>query len=264
MKVTLRGLRNDSNGSILVRHLAFVTEERTAALRAQLLSAASRSDLGQQSKAAASLRGAALARRRAAVARFRGTREIAIMPEWRIVTGLGDEGPQEIGIALHGTYGWPVLPASGLKGLARRWAIENAEDDTAWKRIFGTAPTDVAPGKVGTVTFFDAIPGEKTVKVELDVVTVHHGAYYRRHATSDPTRPDAASPPAGIENPVPVTFLTVGRGNPQKNGCLIAVLTGPEADVETAATWVRDALSIEGFGAKTAGGYGYVEGEGDG
>ncbi|HEX9357217.1 MAG TPA: type III-B CRISPR module RAMP protein Cmr6, partial [Streptosporangiaceae bacterium] len=52
-------------------------------------------------------------------------------PEWRLAVGLGNRAnAHEIGFALHGTYGWPVIPGSSLKGLSAAWAArEEAEAD---------------------------------------------------------------------------------------------------------------------------------------
>lgn len=49
-------------------------------------------------------------------------------PEWRLVVGLGDEGALEVGLTFHRIYGFPVIPGSALKGLARAVALwETAE-----------------------------------------------------------------------------------------------------------------------------------------
>jgi hypothetical protein len=56
----------------------------------------------------------------------RHARWLKLTLEWRLATGLGiASGILDTGIALHGTYGWPILPASSLKGLAAAgaWVI---------------------------------------------------------------------------------------------------------------------------------------------
>ena len=48
---------------------------------------------------------------------------VRLTPEWRMIVGHGERAnAYEIGITLHGTYGWPVIPGSGLKGLASAFA----------------------------------------------------------------------------------------------------------------------------------------------
>ncbi|MBK9095192.1 MAG: hypothetical protein IPM84_21030 [Anaerolineae bacterium] len=42
--------------------------------------------------------------------------------DWRLVTGLGRKGPLEVGFTFH-RYGFPILPGSSLKGLARAWGL---------------------------------------------------------------------------------------------------------------------------------------------
>ena len=44
-------------------------------------------------------------------------------PEWRFVVGLGGKGPLEVGMTFHRIYGFPFIPGSSLKGLARAWAM---------------------------------------------------------------------------------------------------------------------------------------------
>jgi hypothetical protein len=44
-------------------------------------------------------------------------------PAWRFVTGLGRGGPLEVGFTFHRIYGFPTIPGSSLKGLARMKAL---------------------------------------------------------------------------------------------------------------------------------------------
>lgn len=44
-------------------------------------------------------------------------------PEWRFIVGLGDKGALEAGLTFHRTYGFPIIPGSALKGLARATAL---------------------------------------------------------------------------------------------------------------------------------------------
>ena len=51
-------------------------------------------------------------------ARLIGAEPFTLVTDWRLITGLGRKGPLEVGFTFH-RYGFPVLPASGIKGLAR-------------------------------------------------------------------------------------------------------------------------------------------------
>ncbi len=46
----------------------------------------------------------------------------SLKTDWRFITGLGRGGPMEVGFTFH-RYGFPIIPGSGLKGLARSWGF---------------------------------------------------------------------------------------------------------------------------------------------
>ena len=126
-------------------------------------------------------------------------------PEWRLAVGLGNgANAHEIGLALHGTYGWPVIPGSALKGLAAAWAASSGGIDAdVIRRVLGTprrddvrAPAvDPAGAARGDVRFLDAIPAGQPVTVEADVLTPHVKPYYDGAAAGTPV------PPANITTP---------------------------------------------------------------
>jgi CRISPR type III-B/RAMP module RAMP protein Cmr6 len=163
-------------------------------------------------------------------------------PEWRLAVGLGNQAnAHEIGLLLHGTYGWPIIPGSSLKGLARAWA-ESPEaeiEEEVLHRVFGTGSHE------GTVRFLDAIPAEGPVKVEANVLTPHVKPYYSPSGE--------IAPPAEYHNPEPINFLTVC-------GPYAIDLYGPSRDdLDLAAYWLKQAGDQLGAGAKTAAGYGYLK-----
>jgi CRISPR/Cas system CMR subunit Cmr6 (Cas7 group RAMP superfamily) len=188
-------------------------------------------------------------------------------PEWRLAVGHGNKAnAYETGLALHGTYGWPVIPGSALKGLAAAWASSESSGADAQDllRVLGSprpgaplsaggsaAPVGASPAaraRQGTVRFLDAIPDGNPVAVLTDVLTPHVKPYYDSLASGTA----APVPPAEYHNPVPVTFLTV------RGGYAVDLYGPDEKDVALAAEWLINAGDELGAGAKTAAGYGYL------
>jgi CRISPR-associated protein Cmr6 len=194
----------------------------------------------------------ALRARGQAVARLRAE------PQWRLAVGLGNQAnAHEIGLSLHGSYGWPVIPGSSLKGLAAAWAAASGADGGEMTRILGGPrpsrgqhrPHAPATAARGTVCFLDAIPAGRPVTVAVDVLTPHVKPYYDSTASDSRKTP---VPPAEYHNPVPVNFLTV-------SGAFAVDLYGPDPrQVDQAADWLIGAGDDLGAGAKTAAGYGYL------
>lgn len=161
----------------------------------------------------------------------------------RLSVGLGAESVVETSIALHRTYGVPVIPGSALKGLARRYAAHALSDawsanGEAFRKLYGAADEELRFR--GLVNFHDALAVPGAWRLLHDTITVHHPHYYRGD-------PDAA--PTDWEDPSPVPFLTVA-------GAFELALTGPEEWVRAAGEILRLALAEEGIGAKTGAGYG--------
>lgn len=204
-----------------------------------------------------------------------------LVAEWRIAVGLGLEyGPWETGLALHGTYGFPVLPGSALKGVAAAAARETAEPaegspaDTTQgtarreepsgpeliRTVFGTPrPDDQHVGaQQGSVRFLDALPDPKNVYVHEDVITPHQKSYYQR---TPGARPDglgvadgsgaALVPPAEHHQPEPAPFLSVS------GSFRIDLLGRNEAHTRYAIDCLRHAGEHLGIGGRTTAGYGY-------
>jgi CRISPR/Cas system CMR subunit Cmr6 (Cas7 group RAMP superfamily) len=195
-----------------------------------------------------------VARREAALRALSARRHIVRLlaePEWRLAVGLGSTpNAHEISLALHGTYGWPVLPGSALKGLAAAWAVASGTVQADHiGRVLGTPRLDAETGRDpgrGTVCFLDGIPAGEPVAVEPDVLTPHVKPYYDGVAAGKPV------PPTEYHNPVPVIFLTV-------SGSFFVDLHGDSPkDTGMAADWLIAAGDDLGAGAKTAAGYGYL------
>jgi CRISPR-associated protein Cmr6 len=202
--------------------------------------------------------------------------------DWRLITGLGAKGPLEVGFTFH-RYGFPILPGSSLKGLARAAAFfaladELGEEDLvsldgtlaldvdaafakrfhdrhagagpearAWaetfRAVFGTT------GRAGGAVFLDAIP-LGVPKLEIDIMNPHYPEYYREQGDA---------PPADWQSPIPVYFLAIGEGTTFS----FAVGWRARQDDDArrlrgqARAWLEQGLTELGAGAKTSAGYGY-------
>jgi CRISPR-associated protein Cmr6 len=271
-----------ANALVVLNRIAFFDRNRgQLELTGQraILNWAAHSGLGQDPTLTAQV----AARRRHALtqlgARGQAVARLRAVPQWRLIMGLGERAnAHEIGLMLHGSYGWPIMRGSSVKGLAAAWAATTGASDDRLRAVFGaprprhpatataTANDDddtLAGGTMdgtvgggvgaagaaapavgcGGVRFLDAIPLDP-VRVVVDVLNPHVKPYY-----DDTTH---QVPPAEYHNPVPVFFLTV-------TATFAVDLYGPDRDlVEQAADWVIAAGDELGAGAKTAAGYGYL------
>jgi len=181
------------------------------------------------------------------------TAQFTASPDWRMVVGLGAAHVLETTTTLHHLYGFPVIPGSALKGLARAYAetvLGKGPNDEELVAICGTAPR-VTPMKAGNVVFFDAVPSTSP-RFKLDVMNPHYGDYYGKKK-----RRGQEIPPADYLSPVPVYFLTVER----TEFLFTVAARRPEAGdlVKIASEWLQGGLQELGVGAKTTAGYGYME-----
>lgn len=210
-----------------------------------------------------------------------GVRFLESTTTWRSAIGLGNESTFEnSGITLHSTYGFPIVPAASLKGIARHLLWEDPEllsiDPTLRKDMAtvglptGQTLGDLLFGKRGpdetheqsesdhlaTVAVFDAWPTSYHPSgwFDVDVLTVHHQGYYG----------DSSGSAAATDNepPVPVHFLTL---RPDLTFAVPVGLTGygkrgskerQELCVDAAISILKSALQLCGVGAKTGSGYG--------
>ena len=183
---------------------------------------------------------------------------MSLAVEGRLIAGLGYKGALEVGITLHPLYGFPYLPGTALKGIARSWAElcllpRNETTKAEIKAVFGSDDKDEtadAEKQTGGVVFFDALPA-RFPALELDVMTPHFGPYYQN-----------GKRPGDWHSPIPVTFLTVGAGTVFDFGLAVPLRSGVDAAAaralaEKATTWLDMGLRELGAGGKTAAGYGY-------
>ena len=274
-----------ANALILLRRCAVLEEPQRATSgrggpdrgddRARLsetaaLAWATRTNLGQGGEEAHALVTAVRRRRMAAVASLRGAgmtvQMFKLVPDPAVLTGTGEAGAQDVGLALHGTFGWPVLPGSTLKGVAHAYSRDTRQPALSLAqrtKLFGgprpearSSTDDDAEGSRGEVTFLDALPFG-LVPVTQHVLTPHVTEYYEEPAPGMPRKP-----PAEYYNPVPVPFLAV-EGERSVKGerqecCFLVALVGPAEAVKEARRLLVEAVAEIGLGAKTAAGYGYL------
>jgi CRISPR type III-B/RAMP module RAMP protein Cmr6 len=236
------------------------------------------------------------ARRAMAVAQLRrqGMHALRLhaLPEWRLVVGLGNKtNAYEIGLSLHGSYGWPVIPGSSLKGLAAAWAVASRADPAHVCRVLGWPRSDVSAPTLSPESAVSPAPemapaqeaaadpdfgqpgggqagaGKKRLGGRgsvcfLDAIPAGSPAqvdvdvltpHVKDYYENTAVRGSREPvPPAEYHNPVPVHFLTVA-------GAFAVDLYGPSRDdVKQAAQWLTAAGDRLGVGGKTAAGYGYL------
>ena len=145
-------------------------------------------------------------------------------------------GILEANISLHRLFGFPVIPGSALKGIARSMARFDAETER-FSRVFGGKEKGKSD-QAGSISFLMAVPADKNWKMTVDILTSHQGS-------------DTA-------NPVPVFFPAVEKGG-KFRFTVCPTARAKEGDLEFAVKYLKKALRENGVGAKTASGYGFFE-----
>jgi|CXWL01.1.fsa_nt_gi CRISPR-associated protein Cmr6 len=219
--------------------------------------------------------GAAIQRR---LAEFDGTSWRAYCASWRVAIGLGNASIVEnSGVAFEPTYGFPILPAASLKGLARHYLREELGASALTEPCFASLVSTLTAGGTplaglsvqkacdllfggeaenaaeGMVAFYDGWPtsGDNGF-FDVDVLTSHHPEYYA----------DAQPAAADTDKPRPIHFLTVRQGLNFQIGLAPSSaarrFSGPvgSAAVECVHSLLAAALKDWGIGAKTGAGYG--------
>ena len=223
-----------------------------------------------------------------ALVRAANAEPFSLKTDWRFIAGLGRKGALEVGFTFH-RYGFPILPGSSVKGIARTWAligiarkvnpatlkeldaILSADGDREseprrkyeeWKRQQSEEVQKLADdfravfgttAAAGRAVFFDAIPAtdpKTKTKPKLDLDVMNpHFPQYYQ----------GKAPPTDWQSPVPVYFLTVAPNTEFR----FAVGWRGALDDEgrrlrkLARDWLIAGLTELGAGAKTSAGYGY-------
>lgn len=186
----------------------------------------------------------------------------------RLAVNLAGGILENANICLHPHFGYPYLPGSAVKGLARHaawceWNKPESDKQAIARRIstvFGYPTGDkklddalkadeeareAKENHAGCVAFLGAFP-EGKANIEVDVLTCHHAKYYsgsKPQATDD-------------ESPNVQAFPVVASGTVF---CfpLVPLRDCGEAELKAAKNWLREAITVNGAGAKTAAGYGW-------
>ena len=178
---------------------------------------------------------------------------------------------ENAGMCLHPHFGYPYIPGSAVKGIARHAAWyewheaeepEKARIAQDIARIFGYPTNDkgldayleergYGTKRGGCISFWAAEPDGKASLV-TDIVNCHHKDYYKG------TKPVATDD----EDPIPDCFPAVKID--EKNGTffvftLVPLRNAGKMEVGLAKKWLIQAITENGVGAKTSAGYGWFE-----
>lgn len=218
-------------------------------------------------------------------------------PAWRYVVGLGDKTALEVGFTFHRIYGYPLIPGSALKGLARAAALWDIAEALGVPRLSLSQVKELDDKKktplqesdnwllksdeeMAEQKNFDLDAGKKDqVNRFRRIFGTQHAAgeamFFEAVPAAEPALevdvmtvhyPDyygeqieqAKTPPGDNQNPNPISFLTVG----QTPFWFAVGWRGKAADeplLNQAVAWLTTGLKDFGLGAKTAAGYGYFE-----
>ncbi|MBT9167883.1 MAG: hypothetical protein DDT19_01227 [Syntrophomonadaceae bacterium] len=172
----------------------------------------------------------------------------------RLIVNHGGESILDNSIALHPYFGFPLIPATAIKGVTRHYCDEYLklfkENKEMYLRIFGNKPGH-KDAREGEIIFFDAWPSSLGSYLELDIFTPHYQRYYKGN-----------DPPRDNQNPVPILFLAVKKGVSFEFA--IATSSNYKGNdinqfLEQVKNYIGDALKTFGIGAKTGSNYGYFE-----
>lgn len=199
----------------------------------------------------AGLLGSALQTRRTAFAGL-GAISFTLKTSGPLTLHLSSSGSFEnAGICLHPVYGFPMIPGTGIKGLARAYATTVARASVEEIRaVFG--PEEIrsdSDAATGGVVFYDAWP-VTWPKLIVDILNNHHREYY-----------EGKCPPVDWEDPVPVHFLAVPAGVEFEFavGARNRAVSEAARLTRLAREWIEGGLKWLGAGAKTNAGYGRFE-----
>lgn len=180
----------------------------------------------------------------------------------RLVAGIGETTPVEVGMVFDRNIGIPYIPASSIKGaVAYAYCVnyvtnslENDKyiekqngkilfktDEDGFKTLFGSR--DTHDSKKGGFCFLDAYPESKPQLV-VDIMNPHFSKYYA-----------GEQPPVETESPIPIKFLAVEKDLVFNFNGYFRTDEAYEYKDKLVDAFIT-ALGENGLGAKTAAGYG--------
>lgn len=176
----------------------------------------------------------------------------------RLLVGLANGVLENAGCTIHPRFGFPIIPGSALKGIARDAAEILKKRSDVICSIFGSSSDEEQP-RQGDVAFLDAhaVLREGEVDLELDIVTPHFQSYYGVNGNENAL---------DEESPIPNVFPAVAKGITFEFALIVHTTRISDAEakdvLKTARECLEYALNHLGVGAKTASGYGrfYLEG----
>jgi CRISPR-associated protein Cmr6 len=243
------------------------------------------------SRADGNLLQALLARWRA-IAQAAGARPFTLRTDWRLVAGLGRGGPLEAGFTF-GRHGFPFLPASSLKGLARAYGLRQLAQQLKLSRLNLEGAGEAQSQRLGKLAKLEkALMDEGELAkawakagLPQPVPPLAHDwrAIFGTTAMAGgaifldglPTKPptlalDVMNPhypgyyqgdafPDDSQSPRPIRFLTVDKDNEFTFAVGWRDVVEDEGGrrLRLAADWLRQGLMRLGAGGKTSAGYGY-------
>lgn len=181
---------------------------------------------------------------------MKGAKSLFMRLEDRLIVDQSGGVQENAHLCLHPHFGVPMIPGSAVKGVARHylWELwndaEGAEKDVLESElyeIFGDAEQS------GKISFLSARP-VGGASLEVDVLTCHHMDYYSPQNGKDKATDD--------ESPNPQFFPVVKKGATFEF-VVYPTARGTAQMAERALSLLKDALELNGIGAKTAAGYGW-------
>ena len=189
------------------------------------------------------------------------TVELSSVACTRLLTGIGETTPTEVGMVFDRNSGLPYIPASSVKGAVRyaycvnfarthpekvKNGVVDEKDVNGLVELFGSL--DTKNSYRGGYAFMDVYSAE-TPEITIDIMNPHYGKYYKGESNDGPVE---------TEEPIPIKFLAVEKGAVFKfRGFFLSKHAESYWDQLNEA--FVTALAELGLGAKTAVGYGRFE-----
>lgn len=162
----------------------------------------------------------------------------------RLIINLAKKSVLENSISMHPFYGFPIIPASAIKGVTKHFKNElkaYTEFDLNDISFYDALPYYIAPNSKLS-SFFDA-----------DILSVHYHDYYAEEGKRFPS---------DDQDPVPVNFLSIKSG--VKFEFIISSSSQKSKEyLVSVRELITLALTTIGIGAKTGSSYGYFNEVGD-